>query len=167
MGVNNTVHRAQDIAMPAIKFLVGLNTGGALVLNNTVTVIDFDTVHFDPAGAIGTTNYFIAPIKGYYYFHLQFLWQSASVFNATERADIRLYVNNSRIEEITTLTVPDDADSFSNFLHQKANGIILLNKGDSVSMRMFQQTGVSQYAYSSTDANRWTTFSGFLIRPES
>ena len=163
----STVYTAQDRSLPAIKFLVGLNSLGALILNNTVTVMDFDTVHFDPAGAIGTTNYFTAPIKGYYYFHLQFLWQSASVFNAAERADIRLYVNNSRIEEITTLTVPDDADSFSTFLHQKANGIILLNRGDTVSMRMFQQTGVSQYAYSGGDANRWTSFSGFLIRPES
>lgn len=157
---------APDISTPSISFLVGLNTNGQAFNNGAVTVVDFDTVHFDPAGAIGTSNYFTVPIKGYYYFHLQLLWNSASVFNATERADIRLYVGSTAKAEITTITIPDDADSFSAFLHQKANGILLLNKGDSVSMRVYQATGVTQYAYSGGSQNRYTSFGGHLLRPE-
>jgi len=165
--MSTTRFSAPDISTPSISFLVGGNAAGQSFANGAITVVDFDTVHFDPAGAIGTTNYFIAPIKGYYYFHLQLLWQQASVFNAAERADIRLYNGSDIIEEITTLTVPDDANTFSNYLHQKANGIILINKGASLSMRIYQATGVPQYAFSGANANRWTSFAGHLIRPES
>lgn len=148
-------------------FLAGGNSSGQAISNTTVTTIDLDTNHFDPGGNFDTsTNAYTVPVDGIYYFHGQVLWQAASVFNAGERTDLRLYRDSTHLAQVTKIIIPEDASgaSFTAFLHIQMNGLVELTAGQEMTMRIYQDTGVTQYLYSGGGASTYTSFSGYLIQ---
>lgn len=143
---------------------VGGATGGQAIPHNTHTVIDFDTVHHDPTSGFSTsTNKFTTSVAGFYSLHTQALYTSATAIDAGERFDIGVYVDNNRLEAITKLVIKSDTDAFSNFLHMHVNGVYYIDAGSTVSARLFQNTGVTQYLLASADSIYWTSFQGCLL----
>jgi hypothetical protein len=145
-------------------WLVGGSTSGQALYNSTVMTIDCDTVHFDPTSGFNTsTNLFTTSVAGFYYLHAQALFQSATVIHAGERIDISIYVDDTRIEMATLLLIMDDADEFSNFIHPQCNGVYYIDAGSTVSARILQSTGATQYLYTASTSPRWTCFGGCLL----
>ena len=154
------------IANKKHAFAAGGNVSGQAISHNTTTTIDLDTVHFDSGGNFSTsTNGYTAPVNGIYFFHGQVLYANDSTFNAGERTDIRIYKDNALIPLVTTIYFPDEADNYTAFFHAKMNGIMQVNAGQVMTMRIYQNTGETQNLYAASGAINYTSFSGYLIEP--
>lgn len=151
-----------DLGEPSVGFHVAKTSVGQSFANNVVTQCDYDTVNFDYGGNISTSNVFTAPVKGIYYFHASILWTNYTA-NAGERADLRIYKNSSLMSELAEITIKDDADNFSAFMMQFVNGILDLDAGNTIEVKAWQSTGVTQYTYPSSYYN---SFMGFCIRQQ-
>jgi len=143
-------------------FNVGHASGGQTFATGATTIVDFDTIHFDPNSNFNTsTNTYTVPVTGYWYLHSQLLWANTSVFNATERTDLRVYINNILQPHFGfDIAIPDDNSTYTDFYTMKTNGIAFLDAGDEITIRAFQGTGVNQFTHNS---NKYTCFSGALL----
>ena len=152
------------------------------IANETYTRIKYDIELYDVGGNYDhVSNYqFTAPVSGIYHFNAKLLWDG----NATASAGdwpvesshyISLYKNeNSATTTSTTNRMHTSGDKIQGvqtwdgssltdtWVFNHLSSDIKLEKNDIIEVFAWQNSGNTQYTYSST-SDEWTSFTGHLI----
>ena len=109
------------------------------IANNTLTVVNFEDVTFDPWAAvtIGAAWVFTAPVAGYYHVTARVLFAANAGWINTEDCVLSLYLNGALFSHL------DFLDNFEANTGASVGGsdIIHLAKGDAINIRVLQVSG--------------------------
>jgi hypothetical protein len=136
MERTGTIDRARPIVARA-ETATALN-----IPNNTLTIVQYDTITFDPLSLIttGAAWKFTAPIAGYYFVRAAAAIQSTLTWAAGEAGDIRLYKNGAmysaldRNDEMASGAVAQIKTLYG-------GDVVELAAGGTIDVRMVQSSG--------------------------
>jgi hypothetical protein len=123
------------------------STGGYTFANSTTTVINWNTVDYDPLSTIttGAAWHFTVPATGYFNFVLVdvLISPEGAAYTAAKGVDIETWVNGSYINEIGYVE-SDGTAATNHWLFLAGSGALSLTAGDSVSMKLGNFSGATR-----------------------
>lgn len=120
------------------------------VPSGTLTIINYDTVVYDPNArvATGTTWHFTVGTTGYYHINAGVILQGASEPTGTA-LDLFVFVNGTQTVELARTAGNGGVSNFSAF----GGATLKLTAGDTVDVRAYQSTSGSISLFSAADRN--------------
>jgi len=104
----------------------------------------------------GGGGYFTAPVDGIYFFESSVLWDNA---NGVEGRNA-IFIRRNNTDEVGAWSVSGGTDFFS----VNVSTTLELNKGDDVSIRIYNGDSSSMDTFS--QSGKYCYFSGFLVFPQ-
>lgn len=115
--------------------------GGQSIGNNTVTIVNYDTVTVDPLTAVttGAAWKFTAPFAGQYKVSAAILWAATTTWTDTEAGALYLYLNGAQYSFLDYKSSYGTASSV--FMRLGGMDTIQLAEGDYIDIRALQTSG--------------------------
>lgn len=116
---------------------------GQSIANGAYTLVDFDSMFFDPYALVttGAAWKYTAPANGYYGVASQIMYANTTTWADTEGAGMRVYKNDVADLVMGFTYGIGSASSFSR--GQNGLALVKLAEGDYIDVRAFQNTGAA------------------------
>ena len=139
-----------------VAFIADTNAGQTIA-NNTITIIDFEDVEHDSHNAYDSGTYTV-PVTGLYQINSSIMFGHTSEVDISEAMYIALKVNGGS-KRIQNWKEGELTDSATLYYSLQISCLLKLNKGDEITIQVYQATGVpydlhNSNAYNSLDIHK-------------
>lgn len=125
-----------------------------LIDNNNADVVDYEDVVFDPFSSVttGSSWNYLAPRSGYYQVNAGVEFTATLSWTAGEVGVLFIYVNGTSVSQLDRFEI-DPTVSQSAVFQLSGSDLVYLNKGDTLDIRAFQNSGAALNLSGNADAN--------------